>query len=292
MRKRRRRRPRQPQSPNPLGLLRRPQSPLRRSHPQGHPQPAPHSLRQSQLLRRDRLFRQPPRQLRLPLGLPRLPLPHPRRGQRLQLAHPLQIRLRHNHLRPARRVRQRLLQLPRLALRARLDRQVPRRRDNRDASPPRVLVRASAKVGRALPRECALRPHRVSPGPAAHRGLLARRRQDFRNGRAPDVLVRRPLEASVPARRAFRVCPRRSQESPYISESRPLHADVRPSKNAMPKVSAGCTQFERAPALERDARHTLNLWPLCNANRGTSRLRKALPFASSPKKWIFARRTC
>lgn len=275
-RKRRRRPLKQPQSPSPLGLPRRLQSPLHRprtllqSRPpllQGHLHPAPRSLQWLRLLRRDSQVRQPPLQLQLPLGLPpRLLLRRPRHGLRLQLAHrPFQERLRHSHLRPARCVRQRLLQLPRLARRGP---QVPRKQDNPDDS-PRVPVKASAKLGRALPRECALRLHRVSPGPAAHRDLLARRHQDFRSGRAPGVPVRRPLGVSVPAQRAFQVCPRQSRESPYTSENRPLHAGVRRSKNAMPKVSAGCTRFERALAPEPDARLTLNLWPLCNASRGT-----------------------
>ncbi len=52
----------------------------------------------------------------------------------------------------------------------------------------------------------------------------------------------------------------------------------------MPKVSAGCIRFARALVWERDARLTLSLWLLCNASRGTSRLRKALPCASLPRK--------
>lgn len=302
MQKRRRKRPRRPQNPRPLGPLRHPQSllhrrlrmprMLRRPHLQEHRRRlALFRPQQRRLLPHDSLFRRPPRQLRLLFVLPHLLLRRPRRGPCLQLARrPRQERLRPSHLRQAQCVRQRLLQLPQLALRARLDRQVPRRRDNRDDFPPRVLVRASAKVVRALLRECVLR-HRVNPGQAAHRGLLERR-QDFRNGRGPDGPVRHPLEASVPELQVFQVCPRQNRANPCISESRPLRADVRRSKNATPKVSAGCIRFERAPAPERDAQRTLSQWPLYNASRGTSRLRKALPSENSPKKWIFAPRTC
>lgn len=276
MRKRRRRPLKQPQSPSPSGPLWHPRSPqlqlpctvlqLLRPLLRGHLQPAPRSLQRLRLLRCDNIFRQPPRPLRLPFDLPR----HPRRGLRLRLARrPLQEQLRHSHLRPARCVRLRLLRLPRLALPARRGPQVRHRQDNPEDSLPHVLVKASAKLGRALLRGCALRLHRVNLGPVAHRDLLARRHQDFRSDRAPGVPVRRPLEVSVPAQRAFQVYPRQNQESPYTSENRLLHADVRPSKNAMPRVSAGCTRFERAPVPARDARLTLSRWPLCNASRGT-----------------------
>ncbi len=162
------------------------------------------------------------------------------------------------------------LQLPPQAPRVRHGPQVPRRRDSL-ADSRRVLVKVSAKVGRELLKGCALQLRRVSPDRAAHRDPVERRPQDFRSGQAPVVPVRDPLEARDPAQRAFQVCPRQNQESPSTSENRPPHADVRRSKNAMPKVSAGCTRFARARVWEQDARLTLNLWPPCNASRGTSR---------------------
>lgn len=260
---------------------------LRQEHHQHLPPHRLQRLRQHQCVRP---FRQPLRQRQLPRDLPRLRLRQQRPGLRHRAARPLREQPPDNRPPTGRCVQQRLLQLPRQARQLRQGPQVPRRQDNLVDS-RRVLVRVSAKVGRALRKGCAPRPRQVSPDRAAHRDLVARRHQDFRSGPAPGVPVRRLLEVSVPAQRAFQVCPRRSQESPYTSENHPPHADAPRSKNAMPKASAGCTRFERAPVSEQDARLMLNLRPLCNASRETLRLRKVSPSASLPRRWIFARRT-